>query len=375
MKKALLVDSVNSRGVGGVNPNFILRDYYETALAAGAVNGTPAEPGPGNRTVVDTGNLLSIDSKLTASNVTGLNDPSIQYGPFARKAGRAALAYGIVMTGATIMQYGFFTANPITVASGEPCLRGVAAGATYKRLGSQAQAAAPNLGGSPTSALATGVILRTSGGFCVQRSSTQNRWRLTWVEYSGATASLYPGIEADTAPGFSVAKFKVADLGAPFDTDWGLVTTRLDGARAGGDSFTHEPDFVFDIVITTLAAGMQIAFRMQDANNYWRVDINADGSLALQEVIAGTPTSRGTAAAGTVVNGHRLVVAADGGGYSVYTNDVRRFTHNSATGNFVTATGGKILALGTGGALTDLRAWPRNLSGPAYAQLESLFAF
>ena len=39
---------------------YLLRDEFTTDLAAGAVNGTAAEPGPGTRTVVDLGNRLYI---------------------------------------------------------------------------------------------------------------------------------------------------------------------------------------------------------------------------------------------------------------------------------------------------------------------------
>ena len=39
--------------------DYIVRDEFVTALAAGAVDGTDCEPGPGDRTVVDTEDKLS----------------------------------------------------------------------------------------------------------------------------------------------------------------------------------------------------------------------------------------------------------------------------------------------------------------------------
>lgn len=39
---------------------WLVRDTYTTDRAAGAVNGTAAEPGPGNRTVTDASSLLYI---------------------------------------------------------------------------------------------------------------------------------------------------------------------------------------------------------------------------------------------------------------------------------------------------------------------------
>ena len=43
---------------GGVS--YLLRDEFTSALAAGSVNGTAAEPGPGTRAVTDANSKLSI---------------------------------------------------------------------------------------------------------------------------------------------------------------------------------------------------------------------------------------------------------------------------------------------------------------------------
>ncbi len=55
---------------------WLLRDEFTTNLAAGSVNGTNCEPGPGTRYVADTGNLLSISGgQLQFGGYTGTNDP------------------------------------------------------------------------------------------------------------------------------------------------------------------------------------------------------------------------------------------------------------------------------------------------------------
>jgi len=41
-------------------PAYLLRDNFDDVLAAGSVNGTPARPGPGTRTVTDTAYLLCL---------------------------------------------------------------------------------------------------------------------------------------------------------------------------------------------------------------------------------------------------------------------------------------------------------------------------
>jgi len=44
---------------GGAGIAYLLRDEFHTDRAAGSVNGTPAEPGPGTRTAVE------VDGQLT----------------------------------------------------------------------------------------------------------------------------------------------------------------------------------------------------------------------------------------------------------------------------------------------------------------------
>ncbi|HUW11159.1 MAG TPA: hypothetical protein VM537_15625, partial [Anaerolineae bacterium] len=73
---------------------WLLRDEFRIDAAAGAVNGTPATPGPGTRTAVDTGgDALSIASGNMAfanpNNVAG--DPGLWYGAITRQAGRILL--------------------------------------------------------------------------------------------------------------------------------------------------------------------------------------------------------------------------------------------------------------------------------------------
>ena len=74
--------------------SYLLRDEFTTTRAAGAVNGTAAEPGPGTRVVVDAGSDLSIaGSQLVFSGGTGsYGDPGYWLGPtVSRVAGSKVL--------------------------------------------------------------------------------------------------------------------------------------------------------------------------------------------------------------------------------------------------------------------------------------------
>lgn len=59
---------------------WLLRDEFTTDLAAGSVNGTAAEPGPGTRTVVDVGNKLWISGgSATIRQNSGWNNEILRY--------------------------------------------------------------------------------------------------------------------------------------------------------------------------------------------------------------------------------------------------------------------------------------------------------
>ena len=65
--------------------NYLLYDTFKTVRAAGDINGTKAEPGPGTRRVTDTGDLLIIDEwgHLTTSSDPAANwrDPDLAFTP------------------------------------------------------------------------------------------------------------------------------------------------------------------------------------------------------------------------------------------------------------------------------------------------------
>ena len=161
-------------------------------------------------------------------------------------------------------------------------------------------------------------------------------------------------------------------LGPPWDTDYGIATDRLAGARTAGDTFEHEADCLIEAEIDTIPSSDQIElrFRIQDANNYWRVTIDSSGNIDLDEVVSGSPTQRGTSA-GVISNSDRIVIIADDETIKVYEANNLRITYTSAA-NFKTATSGELETEGTGGAVSDIVSWPRALSGAALAALEAV---
>ena len=70
---------------------YLLRDEFTTDRAAGAVDGTAAEPGPGTRTVVDTSSIISISGGEAVFNGSASANDGLYYGPYTRQGGTIAL--------------------------------------------------------------------------------------------------------------------------------------------------------------------------------------------------------------------------------------------------------------------------------------------
>ena len=83
-------------GMDAAVDDWLINDEFLSTLAAGSVHNTPATPGPGTRTVVDSaGTLLSIDGdskQLIISGRTGTSDPGIWYDGLERIPGRIMLS-------------------------------------------------------------------------------------------------------------------------------------------------------------------------------------------------------------------------------------------------------------------------------------------
>jgi lysophospholipase L1-like esterase len=96
------------------NLRYMLRDLFTTDAAAGAVNGTPAEPGPGTRIVADTGNQASIASGALSivGAAVGSGDPRVYNSTaVARAAGQMGILRFKVAAGKRLPRTGFIAAN------------------------------------------------------------------------------------------------------------------------------------------------------------------------------------------------------------------------------------------------------------------------
>jgi hypothetical protein len=216
----------------------------------------------------------------------------------------------------------------------------------------------------------TASIIRSAGGFHLLRGGVEfPEWSLLWVGVADVTDPVFAAIGRRSGGTTQHDNFRGTLLPPPWNDDYGIATQRLAGARAPGDTFTHEADCLIEFTMTTVPAAAQaeLHFRIQDATNYWAVTINAAGDLELDEVVGGGTTQRGISA-GVVANGDRIVIVADASNIRVYEDDNLRINYTLAA-TFLTETAGELDTEGTGGAVDDLISWPRVLSGSALTTL------
>jgi len=344
---------------------YLLRDEFATDLAAGSVDGTSAEPGPGTRKVIDTESKLSISTDRMyisgGKSSPAYGDPSLWYPAIPRAEGYAIInSVNMTDDTKTIRALAFSTAQ-----SG--------GGTYYIGLGNTVigteQMAVGSFAGSTTYELA--LVQRGVGMIYLIKGGAFTTWTVLWVSNTGNDASLYPGI----ANYYGVADFgfiRGSQLPSPWNVSGGIATQILSGARAEGDTFSHETSAMLYFTVTTLpsSGSIDFRFRIQDADNYWQVAIAADGSCALNQVTAGTPTARRTGTG--VVNGNRIAIRLTASNISVWNKYTVIGGDAYTTTALNTLTAGALVSLGTGGAVTTIEAWPRILSGAALNTLTAI---
>lgn len=317
---------------------WLVRDEFATALSAGAVNGTVAEPGPGTRTA-------SGDASISGGTLlpgTGY----VLYPALARSAGRVVIAK--LTTRAARSTPGWYDGSATRIYTSD--------------VGVTNYLYAPGPYMTSTNGVANDIYvfaLRPTAGCMVLINK-----RLLWVNSYSAAASLLPGIRGGTA-GDAWNWLRVPDalwlptplvsdgFGSAFGTSdglghaegvagglgaggngvtwtqqagtWGISSGKsLCSATSGGIGIATAPAGTINVMVgaalTRSAGAVGIVLRYLDANNYVYALHNGTNAQ-LVKVVAGTPTTLVNAAA-TYSAGARLVVRADLTKFRLYYNDV-----------------------------------------------------
>lgn len=342
---------------------YLFRDEFTTAQGAPVASPRAAEPGPGITTLVQADGQFSISAgKLNvpaqASAVWGdlsaCTDIDVARTGLclALKPNASSLADGAVLglgngggTGAASILHALYLSNNA---------------ANYFSFLTPTWALAPFLDAGVLGATYSCYVIArpTTGCFLVVGT------KMLYVSDLGNTATLRGKFTNKKMVG-TVDDLKLVRLPAPWNTDYGIATQRLAGNRSAGDVFVHIANALIAFTVTTrpVAGNVDFRFRIQDATNYWQVTIDSTGALTLNEVVGGGATLRATAA-GVIVSGHSVLIVADGTTIKAYSNDTLRWTYASAV-NFATSTNGLLFDEGTGGSISEIVSWPRQISGSA----------
>jgi hypothetical protein len=359
-----------------ITSGLLLFDQFTTDDAAPITTPRTCEPGPGTLVITDTADKVAIASSQLVFSGAGTGDPAL-WGPLQTLAAGLAV-YGKLKStpnAATYVDLGWDTDQ-----SGAGIARFL-----YKPNNQTSSLYVNGEYGFVESGLLRDIFnefaaIHRGGtsGILMLVKPNGGSWTLALPSSSDISTALYPFVSCPSyvSSNAYADDLKVVSLPSPFDGANGLATQVLAGSRSQGDAFTHTADCFVECTVTTLPASGQheIQFRAQDASNYWQVTIDSSGALDLDEVVAGTPTQRGTAA-GVIANGDRIVIRANGTAIQICEGtdgQTSRINYTSAT-NFATSTAGSLLTLGASGAVSNIIAWPRVITGAALTAINAAF--
>lgn len=172
---------------------YALRDEYSTTRAAGAVNGTAAEPGPGgNRTVVDTAGTLTIDNGDAYFNggTGSMSGQLIAYSSITRSAGLALAARFTLLSTATGGKSAIIGFGSATTGTPTGAVAYISGDLIYVRATSSTPVARVEL----NTEYIIIVVLRAIGMFLFIKGGFWRDYTLLYQEESNATATLIPQI-------------------------------------------------------------------------------------------------------------------------------------------------------------------------------------
>lgn len=335
-------------------------DTFNTDRVAGAVIGTAAEPGPGNRIGSDAQNIMSIIGGRLLFSPTAISAQKYIFNSIAvpREKGIFCTITAQPSANNTGVTFGFdnsSAARPIDEVIGP--IGTVAA--TYFQIG-------PNVGtrfyftysGDP---IKISIIQKAAGAYYIIGD------KLAYVDNAAVQTPNYIGMGRSTTitetiyfDDLRVGKI----LSGVWLNDYGPGSLAIPGAMLAGTVFSHEPNFsmYFQLVNNGTAGSSVIDFRIQDALNYWNISISSGGVATINEVVAGVSTVRATSAA--AFDAERVSIVVSGTNIVVGDPTSLRAFWNTAV-NFQTATAGRVSAIAANGDLQNLEVYPVDLSGEA----------
>lgn len=361
--------------------NYLLRENFLEDDAAPITSPLPATPGPGQTVWQNAALWEVVDgvAQTTASSAATLPIMSIT-GGYPRAAGMAfsaSVAQNPQGPGPNEVVSPLVGWGNSTVAVSSGANNGVFFGFSNIFSATELGHATANITILDTSVVSTYydfcLILRSAGSFSIIGN------KIVFIHKQGVTTPMFPVIGQLSTNRHTpqIKNVRVGRLGGSWLSDTGIATSILSGARNVNDTFIHEPNSLWiEFALTTIpsAGNIEIDIRRQDANNKWMLQVTSAGAFNLIEVVSGTPTTRATT---TATTGDRLICIMDGANAKLLrwrsTGSSSSTTYTSVS-TFTTQTQGELISLGTGGAVSNIEAYPRTLTGSNLAWITALRA-
>jgi lysophospholipase L1-like esterase len=345
---------------------WLFRDLFTTDAAAGNLNGTSAEPGPGTRTAEDTNDRYSITGgqmvRSAGAHFSAWTDPQLYTADVANETGLAF--YTAIRLSTLVNANGFIGADNKVTANPADLL------ANFLEFN---QVQPISNGSTITTSLEWGVesgadmvipvpvemavISRNPGAIFLQRVKA-GQWRVVWVDSATASASLMLRTN-DIGRPFWLDEWGISnDLPAVWSDRFGIATART-ATTANGSTSTAEVNALIEHTITAATGVTQeLMVRRTDDNNCIIIRMSQAGStIKIIEVAAGSETEKASAAqTWTNATAYRIVVTVDGYSVCAYVGTTYKATWTSAR-NTPTATGVKVSHAGS-----ELVTWPLNVT-------------
>lgn len=386
-------------------PYYLVNDTFTTNRAAGAVNGTNAEPGPGRRSVVDSSLFLSTaGGALVFAGRVAAGDPGLDYGPIARAGGLLGVFECESTTG--VIEVGF-DAN--TTSNISYCLIvGVALGVRVLGTGLTVGAA------SLATPYRTVVAMRAEGGaFYFIKGGTFTNWTLIWLSSVGTSSILYPRVAVafpSTTGNISAVRVPAARwLPTPLLSDgfsaWGTADGLghaegvAGGLGSGGSGLTYtvtgtwgaaggaasasalssgsaiaytdtgKADAIVKVAFTRVGGDGGLLLRFADSNNFMSCRHDGTNVVLIKKVAGSNTTVRTTAT--TYVAGAELTASMEGSKVRIYYNNVLVGAEDTiADAALVAATKHGVYTTNTGNTFDNLVVNARGTGGE-YAALDA----
>lgn len=381
---------------------YLRDDEFHGTLAAGAVDGTAATPGPGIRDVTDGGSVLSLASGACVIAANALGDPRIYLDSVARVAGRV----GIIQIDGTGADLGTSYHGFRDDVGNIPADQGVriGAGGAIHIYASGVQG--PNVGiVSITGVYTLAITHRDPGAYYHIKGEAFTNWTLLGINSSGVRAPLFIGSSPGDGSGAYSINFKRVParilLPTPLCYDTftranGAIgtseTTGPDGAAgpavtartwnnrvgttqiatnkasasalAGGIAIatvdTSTVDTVMQGTLTSAGDEVGLVLRYADADNYIRAEHDGTNMKLIKRVA----TSETDVISAVVALGAGLVeIHADGTAFELFLNDVKvGATGTISDAGLQTGTEQGLFSTNTGNTQDGFLALPRNTS-------------